>query len=350
MLNRWRLLVVLIACWGPMTSRTRGEDHALVEHFADAPDDSLVRKIELSDAASYPPESPHVRHQYRWERKLGGVLVQSELAGDTLPGNQRTSLPILDLSFRLRHHEEDACYERLTYRASEWYGSTFWTGPDWTRVGRDWHHPGENTPSVRSFHAPRAGRATVTGRVYKLHQEGDGVRLSIHLNDTELWRAEIDGKDGQGVEPNLAVELRRGDRLRFRVHKRGQIFCDTTHWDPVITYEDGPSFQASTSFAARRQGEGNWYYEQWVEKRPDPPAPVVYSFDRSLAQREFAMTAKTLVKRTHQEALPYLVLADGSGESGVLLAVDSAGPWAWNATMTNEGSLRVWLDADTLTL
>jgi hypothetical protein len=42
----------------------------------------------------------------------------------------------------------------LTYRDAEWYGSTFWTGPDWTRVGKDWHHPGENTPSVRRFSAP----------------------------------------------------------------------------------------------------------------------------------------------------------------------------------------------------
>src|SRR5512137_1330005 len=62
----------------------------------------------------------------------------------------------------------------LTYRNAEWYGSAFWTGPDWTRVGKDWHHPGENTPSIRCFRAPRNGQVTVSGRVHKLHLDGDG--------------------------------------------------------------------------------------------------------------------------------------------------------------------------------
>ena len=81
----------------------------------------------------------------------------------------------------------------LTHRDAEWYGSTFWTGPDWTRVGKDWHHPGENTPSVRRFTAPRDGRLTVTGRVFKLHLDGDGIRASIRHNEREVWQAEIDG-------------------------------------------------------------------------------------------------------------------------------------------------------------
>ena len=149
----------------------------------------------------------------------------------------------------------------LTYRDAEWYGSTFWTGPDWTRVGKDWHHPGENTPSVRRFTAPRDGRLTVTGRVFKLHLDGDGIRASIRHNEREVWQAEIDGKDDQGVEPKLALDVKQGDALRFIVHKRGNIFCDTTGWDPVIAYADGQRFQASASFAAKKQGEGGWFYE-----------------------------------------------------------------------------------------
>jgi hypothetical protein len=45
----------------------------------------------------------------------------------------------------------------LTHRDAEWYGSTIWTGPDWTRVGRNWHHPGQNNPSVHHFTAPVHG-------------------------------------------------------------------------------------------------------------------------------------------------------------------------------------------------
>jgi len=160
----------------------------------------------------------------------------------------------------------------LTYRDAEWYGSTFWTGPDWTRVGKDWHHPGENTPSVRRFTAPRDGRLTVTGRVFKLHLDGDGIRASIRHNEREVWQAEIDGKDDQGVEPKLALDVKQGDALRFIVHKRGNIVCDTTGWDPVVAYADGQRFQASASFAAKKQGEGGWFYEMLGPGAPPPPA------------------------------------------------------------------------------
>jgi hypothetical protein len=152
-------------------------------------------------------------------------------------------------------------FANLHYCSQSWYGSTFWSGPDWTRVGKDWQHPGEDTPSVRAFQAPRDGRVTVTGRVYKAHADGDGVRLAILHDKRPVWQAEIEGKDQQGLTPNLTLEVRRGEMIRFLVHKRGTIFCDTTHWDPLITYSDGQKFQASEGFSTIRQGDGGWYYE-----------------------------------------------------------------------------------------
>jgi alpha-L-rhamnosidase len=157
--------------------------------------------------------------------------------------------------------EPAADYAALAYRNETWYGSTFWSGPDWTRVGRDWQHPGEQTPSVRAFYAPRDGRLSVAGRVYKAHADGDGVRLAIRHGDETVWQAEIEGKDQQGVEPKLTLDVLRGDKIRFVVQKRGTIFCDTTHWDPVITYADGQRFRASQGFSTTRQGENGWYYQ-----------------------------------------------------------------------------------------
>jgi len=136
----------------------------------------------------------------------------------------------------------DGQYHALVHRDDLWYGSSYWTGPDWTRVGKDWHHPGENTPSVRRFAAPRDGRVTIGGRVRKAHLDGDGVRVWIAHGAKTVWQAELDGKDARGVDPNLTLEVRRGDAIRFVVHKRGTIFCDTTWWDPVVTYADGPRF------------------------------------------------------------------------------------------------------------
>lgn len=176
----------------------------------------------------------------------------------------------------------------LAHRNAEWYGSTFWTGPDWTRVGLDWHHPGEHTPSVRRFTAPHEGRVRVTGRVFKLHRDGDGIRASIAHNDREVWQAEIEGADARGVEPELSLEVKQGDALRFIIHKRGTIFCDTTGWDPVVTYSDGRRFQASASFAAKKQGEGGWFYEmlgQGDVPQPDPPlVPVPDELQQELAR------------------------------------------------------------------
>ncbi len=159
---------------------------------------------------------------------------------------------------------ESARHHLLSYRNDLWHGSTYWTGADWTRVGKDWHHPGIDTPSVRCFRVPRDGQVTVTGRVYKADTNkggGDGVRVSIRHNARTVWKAEIDGNDARGRQPRLTIEVSRGDTIRFVVHKRGRIFYDTTHWDPSITYTDGTRFQASEGFSTDKQGFGGWSYE-----------------------------------------------------------------------------------------
>jgi len=155
----------------------------------------------------------------------------------------------------------------LTHRDAEWYGSTFWEGTEWTRVGKDWQHPGQTTPSIRRFNAPRDGQVTIMGRAFKLHLGGDGVRVSIRHNDREVWSAEIAGEDDKGVEPKLTLDVKQGDALRFIVDKRGNYARDTTGWDPVVTYADGEKFQASASFAAKKQGAGGWFYEMIAQPK-----------------------------------------------------------------------------------
>ncbi len=153
-------------------------------------------------------------------------------------------------------------YHPLKYSPDSWYGSTFWTGSGWTRVGKNWQHPGDDTPSVRKFVCPADGKITVSGRVFKMHQQGDGIRAAIIHNEKELWRKEIEGVDGKGVEHALQLDAKKGDTLRFVVHKRIGIACDTTGWDPLVAYVDGKSYQASEAFNAKKQGEAGWFYEQ----------------------------------------------------------------------------------------
>ncbi len=203
-------------------------------------------------------------------------------------------------------------YRPLAYSEDAWYGSTFWTGSNWTRVGVDWHHPGEQTPSVRRFVCPGDGRVTVAGRVFKRHLGGDGVRAWIRHNDREIWRTEIEGSDSQGREHALELEVKKGDALRFVVHKRGGIACDTTGWDPAVAYAGGERFSASAAFAALKQGAGGWFYEQEgagsgpsvASVAPAPPAPVDPSFAarvRSLGARRSPQTEPALLSLVAEE-------------------------------------------------
>ena len=236
-------------------------------------------------------------------------------------------------------------YEVLKYDTRTWYESTFWTGPDWTRVGKNWHHPGENTPSVRRFRVPRDGRVTITGRVFKLHQQGDGVRALIQHGEHGVWRAEIEGADGQGVEPNVTLDVRQGDAIRFIVDKRGAISCDTTGWDPVVTYKDGQAFQASASFSPK-QGTGGWFYEMVSDGRTEPTTTAtLYVFGKDWVQRTVSMMSTTPYVVTDEEALPVFVVADGLTESGVLVAIDGSVPWSGQVGLTQDGRLRLTVTA-----
>jgi hypothetical protein len=177
-------------------------------------------------------------------------------------------------------------YAPLAYSEEVWHGSTFWTGPDWTRIGKDWHHPGEETPSVRRFVCPQDGGVKVEGRVFKRHLDGDGIRASVRHNGREVWHAEIGGADGKGREHTLELDVKKGDAIRFTVHKRGGIACDTTGWDPAVVYADGGRHQASEAFAAKKQGAGGWFYErEGASDRPSvaqisqpPPSPAPPAF------------------------------------------------------------------------
>ena len=170
------------------------------------------------------------------------------------------------------------------YGGDLWYGSGWWTGPEWCRVGRDWQHPGEHTGSVRCWRAPSNGTVAISGVVRKLHLDGDGVRVSIRRNAAVLWQAELEGKDGQGVEPKLRVEVAKGDAIRFVVERRGTHFCDTTGWDPTIAYDGGQSFTASKAWGPEQNTQG-WTYEVLGDPDRDAPQPVLLGLDRSLGLR-----------------------------------------------------------------
>ncbi|MHC4401582.1 MAG: HzsA-related protein [Planctomycetota bacterium] len=360
-------------CWcalGP--APTARPEAPLPTHFAGQPADALIRRlepglgfsVELTGASAEdlagrwdlssneknervvtdPVTGLTVVRRYRRLAESPFLLIETTFSnGGSRPVEVRKA-SIGDWTFALRDAQDEG-YRKLTYRSDVWYGSTFWTGPDWTRVGKTWHHPGENTPSVRRFTAPRDGRVTITGRVYKLHTDGDGVRLEIRHGRRTVWKAEIEGDDAEGTEPNLELEVRAGDAVRFVVHKRDRIYCDTTHWDPVIAYDDGHRYQASELFSTTTQGHGGWSYEMETDEHLDVGLPRVRRFDAELALDESAVAVGRSVALDDPRALPIVVLSDGSDRTGVVMAVSTRGPWQFRGTLSRDERLRVELAA-----
>jgi hypothetical protein len=339
------LITIFAVLAGFLQSSIRAADapvSPLSSHFADQPADSLVRQLRPGPpSASDPAAGLVVAQKSRWVAGLQAVVIDTTI---TNPGQQprRVASPaVADWTFRLRD-PQDAGYGPLAHRNDTWYGSTYWTGPDWTRVGKDWHHPGEQTTAVRRFTCPKDGRVTITGRAHKAHvAPSDGVRLAVRHGQKTVWQAEIGGEDAKGVEPNLQLDVRAGDSIRFVVHKRGQIFCDTTHWDPVIAYAGGPAFQASKSFSTTRQGLDGWSYEMESGGRPDYGLPRLLSFGPELTIRDSALAADQTVALCDRDALPLWVLADGAGQSGVVAALCGPGPWRLRAATQRAESLRL---------
>lgn len=235
----------------------------------------------------------------------------------------------------------DGRYRDLKYDTRQWYGSTFFTGPDWTRVGKDWHHPGQNTPSVRCFVVPHEGSVHVSGQVLKLHRSGDGICAVIRLNDRQIWSAEIDGADGVGTTHDLRVDVQEGDRLRFIVDRRGSISCDTTGWDPSTQFAgESNIYRASDAFDRHQQGAGGWRYEMEVGGGQREGMPVVYAWSRDFAFQLVALQPGKTVTLTDRDALPLIVVADGNDQGGFALAGACTGSWVFTANLDRRGMRR----------
>jgi len=309
---------------------------------------SLIRQL-TPDVETKPVDGQSVEYATRSLKDLNALLVEPKLKNVGSQPELPDEILVADWTFRIGG-THDAGYARLKHRDTVWYDSTFWQGNEtWLRVGKDWHHPGDRGPSIRRFAVPKDGKITITGRVYKDHKDGDGVKVMIRHNEQTVWQHELEGKDGEGVDPNLTLDVHSGDAIRFVVHKRVAIYCDTTHWDPVITYADGQRFQASAGFAKERQGAGGWLYEMEADASVTAGTTRLVWFDADFALMSAALLPSQPISLSHADAQPCVVLADADDASGVLIAPDGRQPWQLDCVRTADGrltvKLRVSLDA-----
>jgi hypothetical protein len=290
--------------------------------------------------------APAIRclRQASWVESLHALRLSATLINHATEASKLAAPALLRLAIPVEDASERPGYALLKFSAQQWYGSAFWMGPDWTRVGKDWQHPGQGTPSIRCFQAPRDGRVTIAGRVYKLHRSGDGIRAAILLNKKELWSAQIVGSDGVGREHSLTADVRRGDCIRFVVDKRSTINCGTTGWDPLIRYADGPVFQASQGFGPR-QGAGPWFYEMRAGAAGPAEGITIHGLRRDLTLVELSLAPSRPIKLDEPDLLPLWWIAEGRSRSGLLLAVDTQQRCALSVSLDERGMMGLVLSA-----
>ena len=93
------------------------------------------------------------RRQASWVESLHALRLESTLINRAGVASAPAAPALFRLVIPLDVVSERQGYALLKYSSQQWYGSTFWSGPDWTRVGKDWQHPGQFTPSIRCFQA-----------------------------------------------------------------------------------------------------------------------------------------------------------------------------------------------------
>ncbi|MGG4192501.1 hypothetical protein ABEW50_03500 [Paenibacillus jamilae] len=156
-------------------------------------------------------------------------------------------------------------YVDLKWNESErlWRGSH-----PFTMIAANVHHPDE-TDVARKWVAPKSGLIRINGRAAKSNPGcGDGVRIEIRKNTKLLWTTHIEYNDIDGVTSNYETHINSGEALYFIINKGEQNnYCDSTYWDPSITYLDANTslaYSASEGFSGV-QGQNNWYYEEGKE-------------------------------------------------------------------------------------
>ncbi|OGG53392.1 hypothetical protein A2851_00235 [Candidatus Kaiserbacteria bacterium RIFCSPHIGHO2_01_FULL_53_29] len=124
-------------------------------------------------------------------------------------------------------------------------GSGSWNGlnPDGTPFIRSGvMHPGPQENAVLQWKAPVSGLLTIKGTVSDGDNScGDGVSATIRQESTKLWNAQI--AEGGSASHSVSSAVDHGTVISFVVSPLGNHGCDTTNWDPTITYVQQPVVQ-----------------------------------------------------------------------------------------------------------
>jgi RHS repeat-associated protein len=141
--------------------------------------------------------------------------------------------------------DSETTFQDMTYNSS----NAWWNGPDsLCIVSTNWQHPGSSTcDSVRTWVAPSAGTVLLTTNGPITLRTGCGsmspqVQIRLLKNGVQIWPAvgwqAITHGQSLPFSP-LTISVASGDHVQFVLAEVGGNACDTTTWDPRVTYTEG---------------------------------------------------------------------------------------------------------------
>ncbi|NOU79303.1 hypothetical protein GC101_10460 [Paenibacillus sp. LMG 31459] len=133
---------------------------------------------------------------------------------------------------------DGTAYKNMTWDSvgARWRGNK-----DWDIISKEWMHPDGNDV-VLKWAAPQTGSIRISGSVAKhpVNLQGDGVRVKIMKNNTQVWPSvgwqSIQNNDAIGLTTDLNITVTTGDSIYFILNQNGNYGYDATRWNPSITY------------------------------------------------------------------------------------------------------------------
>jgi hypothetical protein len=126
-------------------------------------------------------------------------------------------------------------YVPMTWNTTE----NRWKGNEtYLLIQRGSMHPGEISDAAIRWVAPIAGSVKLTGTVRDGNDScGDGVIARIFKNDQVLWVSAIANGNATGNAHDVQTTVSPGDSIRFVIdHGAKDNRCDSTGWNPTVTY------------------------------------------------------------------------------------------------------------------
>jgi hypothetical protein len=158
-------------------------------------------------------------------------------------------------------YKTNSSYTNMTWDSdnNRWKG-----GETYSLIGNTWLHPGNDSDAVLKWVAPKNGLITINGTAIDIGTGGtactidDGVAVKILQGNTEIWSQTLN--IGGSAKHNLPLSISAGETIYFIVNKRNNSNCDTTHWNPIISYYSNLLAQ-QTIYFPHVASDGTWETE-----------------------------------------------------------------------------------------